>query len=280
MPADVVFDAQSSEGMTLGFAYPVGDVDGKVDQDVTSLRTLGLNWDGKMVAIENYANDPFSSPPSFLKTTGTLKVTKAFLRPDMDVSGSDFSLNAGKVNSEDISLDLAGAKFFFPVGTLTVSGIGAVPKVYKKQLPWFNKTKHPLDKTYGELFYGYSGKTANSVAVNKTGETILVACPMRYVEISATFLFRPEGFAVWLANRGYTELDSNTDGGRKDITVNGKTKECWLSKAGTRSDDERIWRGFTMVVQSPAIKNLLSKLLKTGNDFDWATAQDGFGSVV
>lgn len=276
MPADISFSSQTVEGQTNGFAYAVGDLDGKKTYDDAELRTLGKAR-GKLVPVENYAHDPFSSPPSFPKVSSELKITKAFLRGGGTV---DLSSIHGTVNSEAIALNVQGAVLVFPMGTLSPTSMAIVPKVYKMTLPWFNKTKHPLGKTYGELFYGYSGRTANQIAINKTGQTILVTKPLTYLEISASFSFRPEGFAVWLANRGYTALDSSVDGGRKDLSINGKTKECWLSREGTRSDDERIWRGFTMMKESASVVKLLQEFFPQLSGFDWATQKDNFGQNI
>lgn len=281
MPADVNFDSQTTDGMTLGFAYPVEDLDGKQKYDSESLRQKGLS-SGGMVAVENYAKDPFASPPSFPKVTGTLRVTKSFLRLDTADASADFSLKEGLVNSENLSVNLGGASLYFPKGTLSPASVSLTPKVYKMPIPWLPKTKHPLNKTYGELFYGYSTTTANRIAVNRTGQIIIVNKPMRYIEVSASFAFRPEGFAVWLANRGYKELDSAAADGEKNITdvKSGTLKEAWLTKVGKKTTDERIWRGFTMVKPSTWVGELIRAFFPTDNDFVWATAKDNFGGKV
>lgn len=278
MPAEVTFESQTTDGMTLGFAYPVEDLDGKKTYDNESLRKKGLA-SGGLVAVENYAQDPFASPPSFPKVNGTLRISKAFLRGGGAV---DLSSLQGTVNDARIDLSIEGAILVFPEGTLSPTMMQVSPKLYKMPIPWLPKTKHPLNKTYGELFYGYSTTTANRVAVNRTGQIIVVNKPVRYIEVSAAFTFRPEGFAVWLANRGYTELDATAANGRRDITVNGKTKEAWLTKDGKHSEDGkvRIWRGFTMVKASAAVKSLLKEFFPTSNDFKWATTKDNFGGKV
>jgi len=278
MPAELTFESQTTEGLTLGFAYPVDDLDGKKTYNDTKLRVAGLATSADMVAVENYANDPFSSPPAFPKVNGTLRVSKSFLR-----GGGTVNLSAlhGTVNGEAISINVEGAVIDFPIGTLSPTMMQITPKMYKMPVPWLPKTKHPLSKTYGELFYGYSTTTANRIAVNKTNEIIVVYKPVRYIEVSAAFSFRPEGFAVWLANRGYTELDSSAAEGRTTITDGkGTTKEAWLDKSGTRSSEERIWRGFTMVKTSAEVVTLLRAFYPVNNTFAWATAKDNFGSAV
>lgn len=278
MPAEVTFDSQTTDGMTLGFAYPVEDLDGKKTYSNETLRKKGLG-SGGLVAVENYAKDPFASPPSFPKVNGTLRVSKAFLRGGGSV---DISALQGTVNASDISLSLEGAQFVFPEGTLSPTMLQVSPKLYKMPVPWLPKTKHPLGKTYGELFYGYSKTTANRIAVNRTGQIIVVNKPMRYLEVSAAFSFRPEGFAVWLANRGYRELDSASADGGKNIVddKSGTLKEAWLTKAGKKTQNERIWRGFTMVKPSSSVESLLREFFPANNDFVWATTKDNFGGKV
>jgi len=278
MPAEVTFDSQTTEGMALGFAYPVEDLDGAQTYDNESLRKKGLA-SGGMVAVENYAKDPFASPPSFSKVNGTLRISKSFLRGGGPV---DLSSLQGTVNAEKIALSIEGAILVFPAGTLSPTMMQVSPKLYKMPIAWLPKTKHPLNKTYGELFYGYSGTTANKVAVNRTGQIIIVNKPMRYIEVSAAFTFRPEGFAVWLANRGYRELDSASADGGKNITddKSGTLKEAWLTKEGKKTADDRIWRGFTMVKSSSSVDSLLKEFFPTSNDFTWATTKDNFGSKV
>lgn len=281
MPADAVFDSQTTEGMTLGFAYPVEDLDGTQQYDSESLRQKGLG-SGNMVAVENYAKDPFASPPSFPKVTGTLRVTRSFLRLDTADSSADFSLKEGVVNSEDLSVNIGGASLYFPKGTLSPASVSLTPKIYKMPVPWLPNTKHPLNKTYGELFYGYSKTTANRIAVNRTGQIIIVNKPMRYVEVSASFAYRPEGFAVWLANRGYRELDSASADGGKNITddKSGTLKEAWLTKAGKKTQNERIWRGFTMVKPSSWVGELVEAFFASDDTFVWATTKDNYGGKV
>ena len=281
MPADANFDSQTTEGMTLGFAYPVEDLDGTQEYDSESLRQKGMGGE-RLVAVENYAKDPFASPPSFPKVTGTLRVTRSFLRLNMANSSADFSLKEGLVNSEDLSVNIGGASLYFPKGTLSPASVSLTPKIYKMPVPWLPKTKHPLNKTYGELFYGYSKTTANRIAVNRTGQIIIVNKPMRYVEVSASFAFRPEGFAVWLANRGYRELDSASADGGKNITddKSGTLKEAWLTKAGKKTQDERIWRGFTMVKPSSWVGELVEAFFASDDTFVWATTKDNYGGKV
>lgn len=298
MPAELTFDSQTTEGMTLGFAYPVQDLIGSKQYTDADLRLLGLSSGGKTVPVQNYAGDPFASPPAFPKVSGTLKVTKSFLRGGGPV---DLTGLHGTVNAEPISMNVQGAILVFPAGTISPASMSIVPKLYKMPIPWYPKTKHPLNKTYGELFYGYSKKTANKVATNRTGQTILVTKPLRYIEISATFNFRPEGFAVWLANRGYTELNPESADGRKTITDDkGVAKESWLSTTGRRFADSeafdgegyppgqngtspgQIWRGFTMVKASASVLTLLNQFFATvGTEgFSWATTKDNFGQAV
>lgn len=279
MPAEARFEEQTTEGRTLGFAFKTEDLDGKLEYDAEALREKGITASTKKVPVENYANDPFASPPALPSVKGTLHVSKAFLRIDIGDASADFSMKPGKVNGEDITVDIGGAVLFFPKGTLSPTGVGQFPKVYKLPVPWFNKTKHPLGKTYGELFYGYSGTTANRVAINKTGQTILVYKAVRYVEISATFAYSPEGFGIWIANRGYTELDPDSPDGRAAITdkKTNSVKESWLTKAGKKTSQERIYRGFTTVSSSSWVGELIAAFFPSDNSFNWATQADNFG---
>lgn len=278
MPADVSFDCQTTEGMTLGFAYPVSDLDGKKVYGDEDLRSAGYATSSKAVAVENYAKDPFASPPAFPKVNGTLRISKAFLRGGGVV---DLSSLHGTVNDKSIAISVEGATFVFAGGTLSPTIFQISPKIYQQPIPWLPKTAHPLNKTYGELFYGYSRTTANRIAVNKTAETLLVYRQVRYIEVSAAFSFRPEGYAVWLANRGYAEVDTSSTDGLKTITdTRGVAKEMWLTKEGKKTTEERIWRGYTMVRQSDKVERLLLAFYPADDTFAWATASDNFGSAV
>lgn len=285
MPAELTFDSQTTDGMTLGFAYPAQDLDGSKQYSDVDLRSLGASTGDKTVAVQNYAGDPFSSPPAFPKVNGTLKVSRSFLRGGGPV---DLSGLHGTVNASPISLNVQGSVLVFPAGTLSPSSMGIVPKLYKMSIPWYPKTKHPLNKTYGELFYGYTKTMANRIAVNRTSQIILVNKPLRYIEVTAAFSFRPEGFAVWLANRGYTELDPKAADGRKTIKDdNGMVKEAWLTNKGKRVSDTgtssgKIWRGFTMVKPSASVVALLNQFFTEVGlaGFAWATAKDNFGQAV
>ena len=280
MPAELTFDSQTTEGMSLGFAYPVQDLYGDKQYSDADLRLLGISAGDKTVPVQNYAGDPFSSPPAFPKVNGTLKVTKSFLRGGGPV---DLTGLHGTVNATPISMNVQGAILVFPAGTLSPASMSITPKLYKMPIPWLPKTKHPLNKTYGELFYGYSKTTANRVAVNRTGQIVLVNKPLRYIEVAASFTFRPEGFAVWLANRGYTELDSSAADGRKTITDDkGTVKEAWLTKTGKRALSEHLWRGFTMTKASASVVTLLNQFFASvGTEgFAWASTKDNFGQAV
>lgn len=284
MGTKAVFDTSESEGLTLGFAYPTDDLDGKKKYSASDLLTKGYaKDDATMAAVENYANDPFSSPPSLKTVVGSIILTRAFLREQLGNKPIDvFSLKAGKVNDEDIKIHVAGAVFAFPKGTISPSSICVSPEVYKMQIPWFNKTKHPLDKTYGELFYGYSGRAANNVAFNSTGQTIMVTKPLQYLDVKVSIAYRQNGFGVWIANRGYTELDSNDPTGRAVITdkKTNSVKEAWLTKAGKKTKDERIYRGFTTCQGSPWVTELLTYFFPKIEEIPWATTRNKYGNLV
>ena len=278
MPADVVFDCQTTEGMTLGFAYTTTDLDGTKTYTVDDLRKNSIAKESKMVPVEDYAKSPFSSPPAFPKVNGTLKVSKAYLRGGGAI---DLSSLQGVVNDKPIRINIEGSQLIFPEGTLSPVMLQVSPKLFKLPIPWYNKTKHPLNKTNGQLYYGYSRTAANKVAVNHSGQTIMIHKPLRYIEASASFTYRPEGFGVWLANRGYAEVDEKAaDKLTPIVNDHGIMKEMWLDKKGKKSKEARIWRGFTMVKSSSAVEKLLKEFFPTNSDFKWASAGDKFGGKV
>lgn len=277
--AQLSFSSATTEGMTLGFAFPTIGLDSSKTYTNVQLRMAGLAKTDRAVPVVNTAGDPFSSPPSMPKVNGTLSVTRAYLKASGTI---DLSSLQGVVNLEEILLNVLGAKLWFPTGTLSPTNLSITPKIYKAPIPWFPKTKHPLGKTYGDLFYGYSKMTANKVAVNRTSATIAVQKPIKYLEVNATFSFRPEGFGVWIANRGFAEKDASARDGLKSITDdNGVIKESWLDPAGKKTSDKKLWKGFTNFRSSTAVKTLLEAFLNTvPGDFSWATEKDNFGEKI
>lgn len=279
MPADVTFDSQTAEGMTLGYAYPTKDLDGTKTYSLDQLREFGLASSTAAKPVVNYADDPFQSPPAMPKVNGTLNVTKSYLRGNGAVNLSGLQ---GVVNDKTIGLSIVGAQLFFPAATLSPTMLKISPKLYKKPIPWFPKTKHPLSKTYGELFYGYSKTTANKIAINKTNDIIIVYEPLQYIEVSAAFAFRPEGFGVWIANRGYAEKDPREEDGLATITDGaGMMKESWLDASGKKTQTARLWRGFTNMLPSSSVETLLKQFFPEKRaDFSWATVKDNFGAAL
>lgn len=278
LPTDVHFETQTGDALTLGYAYQTQDLDGSKEYSDSELLRMGFASGAKRIAVTNYADDPFSSPPAFQKEVYVLRVTKSFLR------GSGVATNvqvAGVVNDDDINVDVNGVMLRFPSGTLSPSSLNIVAKIYKKPIPWLPKTKHPLDKTYGELFFGYSKATANRIAVNKTSEIIVVHQPIKYLEMSASFVFRPEGFGVWIANRGYMEKNDSVPDKKVSITdvKTGTIKEAWLDANGKKTSTGKLWRGFTVVKPSTEVEKLLRLFFaQTADDtFSWATAADNYG---
>jgi len=281
-PAEFSFDVQVSDGLTFGYAYPVTDLDGKKTYSQAELRHFGLAKGTKLIAIENYAGDPFSSPPPMPKMNGTLRFSKSFLRGTKTIINSSYG---GLVNSKDITVCIGGGKIFFPKATLAVASVGITPKIWNRTIQWLPRTKHPLGKTYGELFNGYSGQSANKIAVNKTDQIISVKKPVRYIEATASFQFRPEGFAVWLANRGYEAFDfvSNEDHTIVKESIpddNGSMKEVWLDGKGFQTKSERRWRGFTNYVPSDEVGKLVTEFTLDDNTIRWATANDGYDGTL
>ena len=282
-PAEFSFETQVSDGLTLGYAYPVTDLNGKKTYSQEELRHFGLAKGTKLVAVENYAGDPFSSPPPMPKMNGTLRFSKSFLRGTKTIINSSYG---GLVNSADISICVGGGKIFFPKATLAVATVGVTPKVWNKTIQWLPRTKHPLGKTYGELFNGYSGQSGNKVAVNKTDQIISVKKPVRYIEATASFQFRPEGFAVWLANRGYEAIVTTYEDEEPTISKepvygdNGSMKEMWLDGSGMETESERRWRGFTNYVPSEKVNKLVASFALDDDTIRWATANDGYGGTL
>lgn len=275
-PAEVSFDASTGEGMTLGFALPTTDLDGTKSYTQDSLRKLGAASSTSAIAVENYAGDPFASPPSLPKVNGTLRVSKGFLRADAKF---DPSVLRGLVNRNDITISINGVRIFFAANTLSITSLNVNPRIYKKEVPWYPLTKHPLNKTYGELFYGYSRTVANKIAVNRTNNILVVQKPLRYLEIAGSFTYRMEGFGVWLANRGYAQKDGAK---LSPVVENGMVKEAWLDKTGKKTDSERIWRGYTTVQASDEVKTVLEAFFPTVTpaEIPWAGTSDGYGGTL
>ena len=275
-PATIRFEAHIREGHTFGYAYKTEDIEERPFSDMVSLRKKGISTGDKLQLVANTAGDPFRSPPLFPKTSGVLHIEAAFLKDEGDIN-----ITTGVVNRTEIEVKMKGARLSFPAGTLALSSFGVTPQLYKMPIPWYTKTKHPLNKTYGELFYGYSGQVSNKVALNGMGSTIIVHKPMYYLRMTAALEYRPEGFGVWIANRGYEE---KKDGKLKAIIdpATQSHKESWLDKDGAKTTDKKIWRGYTMHKSTDDIQRMLNKFFTTSDvvNISWATTKDNYGKKV
>jgi len=283
-PTQVRFEMQSAEGLTFGLAYKTNDFDTEHDQPtIEQLRESGLASSDKLFPVANTAGDPFRSPPPFPKIAGSLHLEKGFLR---GAANAFEQANLMTINDEDITIVINGVKLFYPLGTLALTALIITPKLYKQPIPWYPKTKHPLNKTYGELFYGYSGATSNRIAYNATNEIILAHNPMCYIQVSASFSFKPEGYGVWIANQSYLQkVDKAVDKSGTTGIVDVKTqalKEGWLDKGGKLTAEKKLWLGFTMYRSGKGVNNVLSSFFTTTeqNEFFWASKSNNFGKPL
>lgn len=283
-PTQVRFEVQSAEGLTFGLAYKTNNFDAEREQPtIEQLRKNGLATSGKLVPVANTAGDPFRSPPPFPKIAGSLHLEKGFLKDDAKAFEK---IDLMTINDEDITIFINGVKLFYPLGTLAMTALVITPKLYKQPIPWYPKTKHPLKKTYGELFYGYSGPITNRIAYNATNEIILVHNPMYYIQVSASFTFKPEGYGVWIANQSYLQkVDKTVDKSGTTGIIDVKTqalKEGWLDKEGKLTAEKKLWLGFTMYRSGTDVCNVLSSFFTTTEmqEFFWASDSNNFGKPL
>ena len=280
LPAEVTLSTSEGEGLTFGFAYPTTDIDTTQTGSLREMLRKSIATSNRTVLIENTAGEPFASPPALPTIMSTLNVSRAFLRADAaSVNISNDTI--GTLNESDITINVGGAKVVFPAASLLVTNFAITPKIYNLQIDWLPSTKHPLGKTYGEMYYDYAGVTGSSIVVNRTGEKIVVQKPVKYIEVSASFTYKPNGFGVWIANRGYYQkgddgkLEPGTD-------ANRRMKERWLNKAGKFISDKdissKLWRGYTTYTSGSGAQQLLTQILKeTTTSISWAGKNDVWG---